>query len=411
MAPATRETPTEEQRMRREAMAELREALLEAARAVGPVLAEHADAAERELRLSDEVIAALTEHGLHRLWHPRRFGGHEADVTTEVLVTAELARFCGATAWVTALYSACAYFTGLFSSKAQDEVFGQDPDARVCGVLAPTAKVRSVYGGVHVDGRWTYASGSAHATWATVCSPRADGTPGTDMLLLPMSDLRIEDTWDPTGMRGTSSNTLCCEDLFVPSHRVLTFLGPNSAVAGHTATEFRDEALYRSPVAGTGTASVVGPLLGIARAALAHTLDHVVKRPVAYTSATDQSALVSTQLAVAEAATKVDSGALHILRGAGDVDRTAQTQEPLTLTERARIRHDICWGVQLLREAMDLLQQLNGSGDMAKGGVFERMFRDFVTAHGHAALSPATTGEVYGKVLCGHDPTGFSGLL
>lgn len=395
----------------RQSMSALRDSLLAEARSVAPLLAARADAADRDLRLADEVIEALVERRLHRLWHPRRYDGLEVDVTTEVLVTAELAKSCAATGWVTALYSACAYFTGLFSGEAQEEVFGRDPDARVCGVLAPMATVRPVEGGIRVDGSWPYASGSEHATWATVCAPRTGDLPGTDMLLIPLTDLKIEYSWDTTGMRGTASNTLHASDLFVPAHRVMAFAGPESAMTGTTPTEYRDEALYRSPVAGTGTASIVGPLLGIARASLAHTLDHVVDRPVAYTFATDQSALVSTQLAVAEAATKIDSGELHILRATGDLDDTARTGTALDLLQRARIRHDVCHGVQCLREAIDLCQQVNGSGDMSKGRVFERLFRDFVTANVHAALSPATTAEVYGKVLCGHDPLEFSALV
>ena len=111
--------------------------------------------------------------------------------------------------------------------------------------------------------------------------------------------------------RSPASNTLCASDLFVPDHRILSFFSPDGAIAGHIPNEHDDEALFRTPLAGFASACIVGPLIGMAKAALAHTLDHVVDRPVAYTFATDQSALVTTQLAVAEAATKIDSAELH----------------------------------------------------------------------------------------------------
>src|SRR3546814_16710003 len=63
------------------------------------------------------------------------------------------------------------------------------------------------------------------------------------LALIPMSELGIEDTWYVAGMRGTASNTLVAEEVFVPSHRILSV---PAAVGGNYATEHTDEALYRS---------------------------------------------------------------------------------------------------------------------------------------------------------------------
>ena len=386
------------------------ESLVEQARAVGPLLSKYANYGDENLHLADEVVNELMDRQLFRLWQPRRYDGLEVDVLTQMVVTSELARNCGSAAWVTALYGACAFFTGLYSDEARDEVFGADQNARVCGVLAPSAKVRDVPGGIKVEGLWAYASGVAHATWATVGAPRSGGAEGTSLLLIPVSDLSVELTWDPTGMRGTASNTLRGTDVFVPNHRILSFFAADGAIAGHTANEHSDEALYRTPLAGFASASIVGPLIGMAKAALSHTLNHVVDRPVAYTYTKDQSALVSTQLAVAEAATKIDSAELHVHRAARDLDHAALTSTELSLVVRARVRHDVGCGTHLLREAMTICQQINGSSDMARGRSFERVWRDFSTSSNHAVLNLATTAEVYGKILCGHDPSELSGL-
>jgi 3-hydroxy-9,10-secoandrosta-1,3,5(10)-triene-9,17-dione monooxygenase len=386
------------------------ESLLEQARAVGPLLSEYADYADQNLQLADEVVEELINRQLFRLWQPRRYDGLEVDVLTQMVVTEELAKHCSSAGWVTALYGACAFFAGLYSDEARDEVFGADKNARVCGILAPSAKVREVPGGIKVDALWAYASGATHATWATVGAPRSGGADGTSLLLIPLSDVEIDLTWDPTGMRGTASNTLRATDLFVPHHRILSFFAADGAIAGHIPNEHSEEALYRTPLAGFASACIVGPLIGMAKAALAHTLDHVVDRPVAYTFATDQSALVSTQLAIAEAATKIDSAELHIHRAARDLDDAAKTSKELSLLVRARIRHDVAYGTQLLRESMAICQQVNGSSDMARGRSFERVWRDFSTSSLHAVLNLTTTAEVYGKILCGHDPSGLSGL-
>jgi len=391
--------------------AELRQRLCTQAQAIGPLLAEFADYADVESRLADEVVEGLIDSQLFRLWQPRRYAGHETDVLTQMVVTAELAGYCASAAWVTALYGACCFFAGLYSEEAQDEVFADDHDARVCGVLAPMSTVRAVPGGVRVDGAWRYASGSEHATWATLGAPRADGSAGTDLLLIPLTDLTIERTWNTTGMRGTASNTLRGSDVFVPSHRILPFFCAEGAIGGHTANEHDNEVLYRTPLAGFASACIVGPLIGMAKAALAHTLNTVVDRPVAYTFATDQSALVSTQLMVADAATRIDSAELHMYRAAADLDRAAENPGQMSMLERARARHDVGYGTKLLREATTLCHEIVGSSGMSRSNAFERIWRDFSTSSLHAVLSPATTGEVYGKVLCGHDPSEISGLV
>ena len=411
MTPRSNEMSQPSDNAREARICAMRESLLARSLEIGPLLVEHTEAGEKNLALAEAVIDGLTERHLFRMWQPQRYDGLEVDVYTQIVVTAELARHCASAGWVAALYSACSFFAGLYSNEAQEEVFGDDHDARFCGVLAPTATTRQVPGGIKVDGRWMYASGSEHATWATVGAPALGDAFGTTLLLIPMKELTIERTWDPTGMRGTASNTLLGNDVFIPTHRILSFFSPEGAIAGHTATEHTEEALYRTPLAGIASACIVGPLIGMAKAALAHTLDHIVDRPVAYTFATDQSALVSTQLAIANVATKIDSAELHILRAAKDLDQAAESSTEMTLIRRGRVRHDVGHGTQLLREAMEVCQQINGSSDMARGKAFERVWRDFSTSNLHSALSPATTAEVYGKILCGHDPSEFSGLF
>ena len=40
------------------------------------------------------------------------------------------------------------------------------------------------------------------------------------MALIPNSDVTIEDTWFTSGMRGTGSNTIHADEVFVPDHRL-----------------------------------------------------------------------------------------------------------------------------------------------------------------------------------------------
>src|SRR5688572_26931425 len=61
-------------------------ALLDRARAVGPVLIEHRDHAEKNGALAEPAVGALHEAGLLKLWRPASLGGFEVDPVTYAIV-------------------------------------------------------------------------------------------------------------------------------------------------------------------------------------------------------------------------------------------------------------------------------------------------------------------------------------
>lgn len=195
-----------------------------AARAVAlqPLLRKHAGYGDLHRRQPDEVITALAEAGLFGLLVPRRFGGQQASLRTLLNVTEALAEVDGSAAWVVSLGAVAGWLVGLASERAREDVFGEDPDARIAGSITPTPAER-VDGGLLVTGRWPYVSGSPHATWAAVGAlvPDDAGSPEALLCLIPMEQLTVEDTWHTVGMRGTGSHHLAAEDVFVPAYRTI----------------------------------------------------------------------------------------------------------------------------------------------------------------------------------------------
>src|SRR4051812_44661340 len=100
-----------------------------------PGLRERAAEVERARRLPESTIGELQSAGLFKLLVPGRLGGHQASVRTFLDVTAEVARGCGSTGWVTALINICGWLGALYPERAQQDVWGIDPDARIAGVL------------------------------------------------------------------------------------------------------------------------------------------------------------------------------------------------------------------------------------------------------------------------------------
>ncbi|GDY51864.1 hypothetical protein SVIO_024870 [Streptomyces violaceusniger] len=246
---------------------ELRADLVGRAAKLLPQLTDRAEHSDRERMVPAENIKALAEAGLLSISRPARYGGLQTDMRTFLEVSREVARACGSTAWTTTLLNVCSWYVGLYPGQAQDDIWADDPTARVAGVLAPTGTAREVDGGFVVTGRWSPASGQAHAQWAIVGVLRGtdDAHSERGMVLVPMSELTVEDTWFVTGMRGTASNTLVADEVFVPGHR---YLSSPDAVEGRYATPYAEEAIYRSAFVPVSALVLAGPQLGLAQAAL-----------------------------------------------------------------------------------------------------------------------------------------------
>jgi hypothetical protein len=88
--------------------------------------------------------------------------------------------------------------------------------------------------------------------------------------IVPAADYSVSDTWFTAGMRGTGSDTLTVEDVFVPQHRVVSRA---RLAAGDHPTEHKDEVAFRSGWSATLTLGLIGPVLGLGRAALDHVRD------------------------------------------------------------------------------------------------------------------------------------------
>jgi alkylation response protein AidB-like acyl-CoA dehydrogenase len=372
-------------------------------RALQPLLAANAAQGEADRRVAEESIVALTEAGLFKIAIPRRYGGYETSMRTMLDVSAAVGEADGGTAWVVTLCNVCAWLTGLFSERAQDDVWAASPDAKVSGVLAPTSQAVKVEGGFRVTGQWFWNSGSWHADWAVLGLPIVDdeGEPvDQGLALIPRTDLGLKETWFVAGMRSSGSNCLIAEDVFVPEHRIMSV---PPAIGGQYATERTEEKFYRSAFVPLLALVLAGPQLGMGRKALDIVTTAAAKKPISYTFYTAQADSVAFQLQVAEAAMRIDSAHLHAYRAADDIDQAAAAGEYLDVLARARVRADTGWVLENVTRAIDILLSAHGAGSFAESNPLQRIWRDSAVAARHAVTLPAVDYEVYGKALLGRD--------
>jgi alkylation response protein AidB-like acyl-CoA dehydrogenase len=375
--------------------------LLARIRELQPLIEKNAAQGEQDRRVVEESVTALTDAGVFKIAQPRRYGGYQASVRTMLDVSAAVAEADGGTGWVVALCNVCAWLTGLFSERAQDEVWGTDPDAKVSGVLTPSCGSVKVDGGFRVTGRWFYNSGAWHSSWAILGFPVVNA--GGEMIdqglaLIPFTDLSIEETWFVAGMSSTGSNCLIADDVFVPEHRIMSGV---EALEGQYPTGRTDETLYRSAFIPVLALVLAGPQLGMGRKALELVTRKADAKPISYTFYAAQADSTAFQLQLAQAALMIDTAHLHAYRAADDIDRAAEAGAYPDLLRRARVRADTGWVLEHITKAIDTLLFAHGAGSFAQVNPLQRIWRDSAVAARHAVSLPAVNYEIYGKALLG----------
>ncbi|MFI9170129.1 flavin-dependent monooxygenase [Streptomyces lincolnensis] len=376
--------------------------LVERVRALRPLVRDHAPRAEQQRRVTDEVVAALTETGVYRMNVPRRYGGYQSGVRTQAQVLAELAAGCGSTAFTAAIQAGCAFIASLFPDEAQDEIF-TGPDVRVGGTLIPDATAVATGDGYVVNGTSGFATGCRHADWhlLTARVESADGPPEVLWTAVPMAELEILDDWRVCGLAGSGSNSVVARDVVVPAHRVLP-VGP--LLAGEFPSKANaDDPFYRMPVLLLFCVWTAPNALGLARSALAEFRERIHRRGITYTFHARQHEAGVTHLQAAEAAMKLSCAELLTDEFVTLIASRAATGEPYTLEERARIRAQAGYATRLCKEAVDLLASASGASSLHLDVPIQRTTRDLHALTLHSFVNPTTNLELYGRVLSGLD--------
>lgn len=375
--------------------------IVERARQLQPLIRKHAQEAEDMRRVPEEVVKALHKAGLFHVSIPCHLGGSGGNFRTFIDTVAEIGKADGGTGWAAALLNVCTWFATLFSEKAQAELFGKTPDARVCGIFTMPARSEKVSGGYRVSGEWGYASGSTHAQWAVLgikIGDADDGAPIPGLALVPFTDLNIKDTWYVSGMRASGSNTIVAEDVFIPDHRVQAYADMATEVY---AREWDDEANYHASFIPVAEIVLVAVQIGLARAAIDLTIQKGAAKSVAYTIFTQAKDSPAHQVKLAEAVCDADTAYLLVARACADIDSAAQRREKLDGLTRARIRMDTGHAAKLCRESINRLLSVNGASSFALVNPLQRIWRDSEVASRHAFVLPEMASLVYGRALFG----------
>ena len=265
-----------------------------------------------------------------------------------------------------------------FPHRAQDEVYGNDPNTMISAVLAPRGKaVRRADGTFLLNGFWTFGSGCELSKWLLLGAEVFDeGGEFLDLadFLIPTSEVEIKDDWYVAGLQGTGSCSLAVEDLEVPEHRYLSLLG---LIARETPgmKEGYDGWLHHGEAVPVLALALCGGSIGLARRAVREFRKSISGKTVAYTEHV-QTEWSSTHITLAGAAALADAGELILYRAAEDIDRLARAGEAMSMEMRGRMRMDCSQGVRFALEAADKLFISSGGSGLSLRNALQQISRD-----------------------------------
>ncbi|KQY50961.1 MULTISPECIES: 3-hydroxy-9,10-secoandrosta-1,3,5(10)-triene-9,17-dione monooxygenase oxygenase subunit [unclassified Nocardioides] len=376
--------------------------VLDNVRALLPAIAERAVSTDEARVVSKETIAELTDTGLFRMLQPKKYGGLELEPLRFYEAVRMISGACGSTGWVSSVMGVHPWQVALFAKAAQDEVWSDGPDVLLASSYAPVGQLKRASGGYRMSGRWSFSSGCNHAEWlllgALVIGPT--GNP-VDFItaLVPRADVEILDVWNTVGLRGTGSNDVVVEDVFVPEHRTLRnfeharLTGPGQKV--------NKGPLYRMPFGAIFTTAVTAPVLGAVAGCLETYVGEMADRLRLSLGggrfAEDQFA----QVAVARASSAVDGAVLQMDRNMSEMYAAAAAGGEIPMELRLRTRRDQVLGTERALEAIDILFKTAGGSSLHWTSAISRAWRDAHAGSVHVANDVERTLALYGKGVFG----------
>lgn len=343
--------------------------VVETARALSPRLAARAAEIDQNDRFVSENYALLKEAGLVEAGVPHELGGGGAEISELAEMLRVLARACGSTALAFSMHThqvaipawrwrhqKVAAVEPLLKRVAAEKIIllssgGSD-------WIGGSGKAEREGDGYRINARKVFTSG-AEAGDVLMTGAVYEGEDGSRSVIhfgAPMksSAVHIEETWRTLGMRGTASNDVVIENLFIPAANVAF-----SRKAGEWHPVFETIATVAFPL-------IYAVYLGVAESARDIAIEIAKNKPMS-----DQSLAgrMDTELRAAQLAHRwmLDT----VARNAP----SAETVNEVMIGRTLVARHAIA--------AVDLAMELAGGASFYRTTGLERRFRDVQGARFH----------------------------
>lgn len=361
-----------------------------------PLIEQYADAADEQCYLPDEVALAMAASGLNRVAAARSVGGGETHPLTQIRVIEAIAEVDGATGWNLMIGIELLGIASVTFPNDKATLLFSEPHFILAGALNPLGRAEKTDGGYLVSGTWPFASGCHNATyfWGQCVvyehgeKQQDDQGPVLCEALVARSEFEILNTWKVSGLRGSGSNDVRIDQVFVADDCVtrLTRRPPSST-----------NTLYRLPLHCRLAYNKVGVATGIARAAINHFIDLATeKTPRGFVSKLRER--TDAQLAVAEAEYELRTARSFVFETVADVWNEVDSGRQPSTKQRAILQLACSGATTAAVNAVEKVYRVAGASANFKSNPLERCMRDVLVVRQHIMVSSQWTQAV-GRTL------------
>jgi alkylation response protein AidB-like acyl-CoA dehydrogenase len=342
--------------------------LIQRAQNLIPILRERNARTEQARQILGETVDDVRRAGFHLIMHSAEFGGYDYGHDVVAEVTMEVGRGCSSTAWLVCQWASHNFVVTLFPRQAQEEYWAEstDPLAAVASAQVQ-AEYEQVTGGWRVSGKWRFTSGIDNSDWLILMVRKGN-------FLIPKQDFRIEDDWFVMGLCGSGSKSVVMENVFVPAYRYVSWedlVSCNTYAAKHYESPY-----YRLNFLFWAMTNVSPAVVGTAQGVIDLFEERILKRFDALTQSPAKER-PGYQLRFAESTVEVDTARLIIMNLYREFERWGRSGDPISPTDRARVRRDGTYATKLCAQAVDRLLPSGDASAIYDHVLLQRFVRDF----------------------------------
>ena len=350
------------------------------AEALQPVLRERAEACQAARSVPAETIAAFKQAGLTRMTQPGRFGGNEMGWDVLCGVAQRLTRGDGAQGWIQSIMADHAQMLGTFPLEAQEDVWGENPDAVMSASFDPKGVATPVDGGWRFSGRFGFSSGIDHADWLICAGFIVDGDnrDGPHYFMVRRAEATLIDDWYTVGLEGTGSKSFEVEDAFVPSHAFLK--GNDARVGDGPGAKINPGAIYRVPRGFLTPALFASMTIGMAQGLMDQWLAYTAPRMSRGIKVGDSPA---SHMIAGECAADIDAAEALNRDTITAAMKVLETGETLSESELLRAKRNSSWACRTALNAGTRLFNTAGGRAIFTGSPVEREYRNLLASAAH----------------------------
>jgi indole-3-acetate monooxygenase len=366
----------------------------------------HAETAERERRISPEVIRALTAAGLFKLYLPASLGGAELAPLEFVSILEAVAQLDGATAWCLWIGNVNTLFVTPLADGPIEQIFMTNPQVVTGSTFFPLGRAERTASGYAVTGRWPFASGCQHCTWYFVlCQVHEDGVPQfgahgqpeVRACFFPIAQIHIDETWEVSGLAGTGSHDVVLEQAQVAAEYTWAF-GPGM----QPLSRHFEGSLYRYPAYATGVMQIGFVALGIAQGAVDYCIE-LAQSKVGVGSTTVLRDRPTFHIRLAEAVALIRAARAWLQDALRDFGRCVEDGVDVPFETRANMLLAATNATHNAARAVDIIYTVAGAHANYRSSPLQRALRDVHAATQHFAIA-GTQFESVGRMLLGMPP-------